>query len=136
MSAQVTNLAWGAYTFPTGYDRTENTQHVKDLIKHGADFLVKSWNNDAQAFVAVLGNNSQDFNYYGPVEEYEIYVDRPAFYINAQNPGKGNFCHNPKNGLEVCVEVWIQILKLASDSKKCPKITIQEDWPGKYVSRV
>ena len=84
---QVTNLAWGAYAFPTGYTRTQNTAHVNDLIKHGADYLVSSWNNKAQAFVAVLGNNSIDFNYYGPVEEYEIYNDRPAFYINAQAPG-------------------------------------------------
>lgn len=84
---QVTNLAWGLYSFASGYDRTQNTAHVKDLIKHGADFLVSSWNSGAQAFVAVLGNNSLDFNYYGPVEEYEIYVQRPAFYINAQAPG-------------------------------------------------
>lgn len=83
----VTNLAWGAASFADGYQRTNNTAHVKDLIKWGADFLVASWNNQAQAYVAVLGNNSLDFNYYGPVEEYEQYIDRPAFYINAQAPG-------------------------------------------------
>lgn len=85
---QVTNLAWGAASFADGYQRTNNTAHVRDLIKWGADFLVASWNSQAQAFVAVLGNNTLDFNYYGPVEEYEQYVDRPAFYINAQAPGK------------------------------------------------
>lgn len=85
---QVTNLAWGVTSFADGYQRTNNTAHVKDLIKWGADFLVASWNSQAQAYVAVLGNNSLDFNYYGPVEEYEQYIDRPAFYINAQAPGK------------------------------------------------
>lgn len=85
---QVTNLAWGAASFAAGYERTNNTEHVHDLIKWGADFLVASWNSQAQAFVAVLGNNSLDFNYYGPVEEYEQYIERPAFYINAQAPGE------------------------------------------------
>lgn len=87
---QVTNLAWGAYAFAAGYERSQQTAHVNALIRHGADFLVSSWNNQAQAFVAVLGNNSLDFNYYGPVEEYDIYVDRPAFYINAQNTGESS----------------------------------------------
>lgn len=83
----VTNLAWGAAAFAEGYQRTNNTEHVGDLIKWGADFLVKSWNNEAQAFVAVLGNNTIDFNYYGPVEEYDQYNERPAFYINAEATG-------------------------------------------------
>jgi hypothetical protein len=55
---QVTNLAWGAAAFADGYKRTNNSAHVADLVKWGADFLVSSWNNQAQAFVAVLGNNS------------------------------------------------------------------------------
>jgi len=55
---QVTNLAWGAAAFADGYKRTNNSAHVADLVKWGADFLVSSWNNEAQAFVAVLGNNS------------------------------------------------------------------------------
>ena len=54
----MTNLAWGAASFADGYARTGNSEHVADLIKWGADFLVNSWNNQAQAFVAVLGNNS------------------------------------------------------------------------------
>lgn len=83
----VTNLAWGAISFADGYKRTNTSDHVNDLIKWGADYLVASWNSKDQAFVAVLGNNSQDFNYYGPVEEYDYYVERPAFYINAQAPG-------------------------------------------------
>ena len=84
----MTNLAWGAAAFAAGYQRTNTTGHVNDLIKWGADFLVASWNSSAQGLVAVMGNNSQDFNYYGAVEEYEAYVARPAFYINAQAPGE------------------------------------------------
>ena len=88
----MTNLAWGATAFAAGYQRTNTTGQVNDLIKWGADFLVAAWNSSAQGFVAVMGNNSQDFNYYGPVEEYETYVERPAFYINAQAPGKAPLC--------------------------------------------
>jgi len=29
-----------------------------------------------------------DFNYYGPVEEYDQYNERPSFYINAQATGQ------------------------------------------------
>ena len=100
---QVTNLAWGAASFADGYQRTNTTAHVKDLIKWGADFLVASWNNQAQAYVAVLGNNSLDFNYYGPVEEYEQYIDRPAFYINAQAPGLPPASVN--SSLQLCVVI-------------------------------
>jgi hypothetical protein len=41
----------------------------------------------AQTYVAVMGNSTNDFNYFGPVEEYEDYLDRPIFYLDAQNPG-------------------------------------------------
>lgn len=38
--------------------------------------------------IAVVGNSTLDFNYYGPVEEYATYVkSRSSCYINAQNPG-------------------------------------------------
>jgi hypothetical protein len=38
--------------------------------------------------VAVVGNSTLDFNYYGPVEEYATYVkSRPACYIDEDNPG-------------------------------------------------
>lgn len=38
--------------------------------------------------VAVLGNSTLDFNYYGPVEEYEQNVaSRPSCYIDQTNRG-------------------------------------------------
>lgn len=79
---------------------------MNDLIKWGADFLVSSWNSQQQGFVAVLGNNSLDFNYYGPVEEYDRYVDRPAFYINAQNPGGCAFAYFFRGGEWAVRHVW------------------------------
>jgi hypothetical protein len=41
----------------------------------------------AQTYVAVMGNSTNDHNFIGPVEEYEDYLDRPIFYLDAQNPG-------------------------------------------------
>jgi hypothetical protein len=41
----------------------------------------------AQTYVAAMGNATNDYNFFGPVEEYEDYLDRPIFYLDAQNPG-------------------------------------------------
>ncbi len=41
----------------------------------------------AQTYVAAMGNSTNDFNYFGPVEEYAAYLERPVFYLDSQNPG-------------------------------------------------
>ena len=87
MAVQVTNLAWGAASFAAGYAKANETAEVNDAIKWGADYLVSAWNPKLSTFVAVVGNNTLDFNYYGPLEEYEQYLPRPVFVINNAQPG-------------------------------------------------
>lgn len=84
---QVTNLAWGYENFRVGFERTQNSAETQDLLAWGADYLVSAWNADTKSFVAVVGDNTTDFNYYGPIEEYQYYNKRPTWYADNENPG-------------------------------------------------
>lgn len=85
---QVTNLAWAFQSFEAGFERTQTSEEAQALIRWGADYLVSAWNPDNQAFVAVVGDNTTDFNYYGPIEEYQYYNKRPSWYADSANPGE------------------------------------------------
>lgn len=83
----VTMQAWSVDQFSAGYVKAGDLQNAIDGIVWGADYLVNAHSAPNQ-FVAVLGNSTLDFNYYGPVEEYSDFVkQRPSCYINAANPG-------------------------------------------------
>mmetsp|Transcript_6836 Transcript_6836/g.19716 ORF Transcript_6836/g.19716 Transcript_6836/m.19716 type:complete len:804 (+) Transcript_6836:5446-7857(+) len=83
----VTMQAWAVDQFPGGYEKADDLTNALDAIKWGADYLVNAHSAPNQ-FVAVVGNSTLDFNYYGPVEEYQDFVaERPSCYINAANPG-------------------------------------------------
>ena len=84
---QVTNLAWAFENFRVGFERTQNSEETEDLIRWGADYLVSAWNPGKNAFVAVVGDNTTDFDYYGPMEEYQYYNKRPTWYADNDAPG-------------------------------------------------
>ncbi|KAK9789217.1 hypothetical protein WJX73_008956 [Symbiochloris irregularis] len=84
----VTNLAWAMQAYPSGFEKANLQQESETLLKWGADYLVSAWNPTTQSFVAVVGDNTTDFNYYGPVEEYQYFnpSPRPTWYASTQNP--------------------------------------------------
>lgn len=83
----VTMLADTALTFPNGYKKAGDMGNVLDNIGWGADYLMAA-HSKPDRFVAVLGNSTLDFNYYGAVEDYDTYVkSRPSCYIDTNTRG-------------------------------------------------
>ncbi|KAK9828596.1 hypothetical protein WJX72_000945 [[Myrmecia] bisecta] len=82
-----TMLAWGLKAFKAGHDNVQETATAQEAIKWGADFLIASYPKP-NTFVAVIGNDTLDFDYYGPPEEYDSFVSsRPVFYLTEADPG-------------------------------------------------
>ena len=67
MCLQVTVLAYSIYTFPDGYSKVNELATALEALKWGSDLLVAATPN-AQNFVAVVGNDTQDFDTYAPPE--------------------------------------------------------------------
>lgn len=60
---------------------------VIDAVQWGVDYLVKA-HSAPNRFVAVLGNDTLDFAYYGSVERYDSYVKkRTTCYIDTKTRG-------------------------------------------------
>ncbi len=69
---------------PQGYEAAKQKQHVLDLIKWGADYLIKC-HVDKDTFVAQVGNVTQSHQYW--LRPEDMIEERPAFTVDPQNPG-------------------------------------------------
>ena len=56
--------AWAVDQFGGGYTKAKDLTNALDAIRWGADYLVSAHSAPNQ-FVAVVGNSTLDFNYYG-----------------------------------------------------------------------
>ncbi len=56
-------------SFNAGYTKTGELNTVLATIRHGADFMDKSFPRP-DVMLASVGNDTDDFAYYGPPEEY------------------------------------------------------------------
>ena len=59
-------LGFSIDQFAGGFQKAGNLQTSIDAMRWGADYLVKA-HSAPNRFVAVVGNSTLDFNYYGPV---------------------------------------------------------------------
>lgn len=85
---QVTQLAWDELAFPGGFGKTGKTGEVLDAIRWGADFLINSHSAPNQMIV-MIGSSNDDFGYYGPPEEKEMWVEAgwgKACYATPSDP--------------------------------------------------
>ncbi|MEO1393096.1 MAG: glycoside hydrolase family 9 protein [Cyanobacteria bacterium J06634_5] len=88
MAASMTLLAWGANEYREGYERSGQLDEAMDAIKWGTDYLLKAHvtkGDKTEAFYGQVGLGDVDHAYFGRVEDMQ--VERPAFKIDAQNPG-------------------------------------------------
>ena len=83
MCLQVTVLAYSIHTFPDGYSKVDELATALEALKWGSDLLVAATPN-AQNFVAVVGNDTQDFDTYAPPELCEC-----ARLCTQRGPGLG-----------------------------------------------
>ncbi len=56
--------AWAVDQFAAGYTKAKDLTNALDAVKWGADYLVSAHSAPNQ-FVAVVGNSTLDFNYFG-----------------------------------------------------------------------
>jgi hypothetical protein len=82
----VSELAMGVIAFQKGYSNIGELNTSLDAIRWGSDYLISSYTAPSQ-FVAVVGNNTVDFDYYGPPEEKEKNGGwGPVCYTTASSP--------------------------------------------------
>ena len=88
MAAMTTQLAWGAISFQEGYENAGQIKYIKETIQWATDYFVAVSNFawfSPNGFVGQIGNGHVDHSYWGRPED--MTMDRPAYYINAGNPG-------------------------------------------------
>ncbi|MEL6764475.1 MAG: glycoside hydrolase family 9 protein [Cyanobacteria bacterium J06607_6] len=88
MAAAMTLLAWGVDEYRDGYRRSGQLDEAMDAIRWGTDYIMRahvSENGRTKAFYGQVGLGDVDHAYEGRVEDMD--VERPAFKIDAQNPG-------------------------------------------------
>ncbi|MGD1897346.1 MAG: glycoside hydrolase family 9 protein [Phormidesmis sp.] len=88
MTSSMTLLAWGVDEYKNGYQKSGQLDEALDAIKWGTDYLLNAHvakNGKTQAFYGQVGLGDVDHSYFGRVEDMD--VERPAFKIDAQNPG-------------------------------------------------
>ncbi|KAK9823053.1 hypothetical protein WJX81_004364 [Elliptochloris bilobata] len=87
----LTQLAWTVVDFQQGLSKAGQLDEALAALRWGASYLM-ACHPQPNVFMAVQGNHSLDFEYYGPPEDYEQWVPkgpggrRLASYINASNP--------------------------------------------------
>ncbi|CCO26481.1 similar to beta-1,4-endoglucanase [Rhizoctonia solani AG-1 IB] len=91
-----TMLAWNVYAFPDGFKAVNELDEALEGVKWGTDYLVNCIANKdqfvGQLGVSAVGKTDVDFGYFGPPEEYDMWVplglkhSDGIAYINSSNP--------------------------------------------------
>ncbi|KAG9104462.1 hypothetical protein FRC06_002118 [Ceratobasidium sp. 370] len=92
----VTQLAFNVHAFPDGFKAVNEWEEALEAVKWGSDYLANCIANKdqfvGQLGVSAVGSTDVDFGYFGPPEEYDLWVplhlthtDGIA-YINSSNP--------------------------------------------------
>ncbi|KDN50952.1 hypothetical protein RSAG8_00581, partial [Rhizoctonia solani AG-8 WAC10335] len=92
----ITQLAWNVYAFPEGFKAVNEFDEALEGVKWGTDYLVNCIANKdqfvGQLGVSAVGKTDVDFGYFGPPEEYDMWVplglkhSDGIAYINSSNP--------------------------------------------------
>ena len=89
MAFSLTMLAWGGVEFPNEYAETQQLAPLLDVLKWGADYLMKCHVRNADgstaAFYGQVGDGDVDHAYWGRAES--MVMSRPSFKVDAANPG-------------------------------------------------
>ena len=84
MASMTTMLAWGAISFPDGYDWAGQTEWMTKALKWSTDYFMAAHTADTE-LVGQVGNGDADHAYWGRPEE--MTMARPAYKITAGSPG-------------------------------------------------
>lgn len=84
MAGAMTLLAWGGIEFRKGYEESAQWNYLLDAVRWGDDWLMKA-HPEPNVFYGQVGRGDLDHAFWGPPELMKM--PRPAFKIDAQNPG-------------------------------------------------
>ncbi|KAI0265157.1 family 9 glycosyl hydrolase [Gloeopeniophorella convolvens] len=84
LTFSIMSICWGANDFGKGYDLTNQTPYLDDMLRWGLDWLIKAHPAPRTLFVQVADGNL-DNAYWGG--DLNIPQDRPSYQINDTNPG-------------------------------------------------
>ncbi|KAG8717902.1 hypothetical protein FRC09_013505 [Ceratobasidium sp. 395] len=92
----ITQLAFNVHAFPDGLKAVNELDEAMDGVKWGADYIVNCIANPdqfvGQLGVSAVGETDVDFGYFGPPEEYDMWVPLKLThtdgiaYINSTTP--------------------------------------------------
>ncbi|MEL7034214.1 MAG: glycoside hydrolase family 9 protein [Cyanobacteria bacterium J06592_8] len=88
MASSMTLLSWGVMEYKDAYRQSGQLDEALDAIKWGTDYILKahvSENGSTQAFYGQVGDAKIEYNYW--ISPEEITMERPAFKLDAKNPG-------------------------------------------------
>ncbi len=86
MAYSVTMLAWGVKEYRDAYQSSGQLTAILNTIQFAARYLVKCHTAPNELYGQV-GNGGTDHAFWGPAESVEYYMSRPAYKIDAANPG-------------------------------------------------
>ncbi|KAG6832930.1 hypothetical protein H0H92_004814 [Tricholoma furcatifolium] len=84
LSAVLQSICWGAIDSGQGYDATNQTAYLDDMLRWGLNWLMKA-HPAANTLYVLVGDTNVDDAYWGGDEN--IPSNRPSFQINSTNPG-------------------------------------------------
>ncbi len=89
MAFSLTMLAWGGLEYADEYAETQQTAPLLEVLRWGADYLMKCHVRNADgstaAFYGQVGDGDLDHAYWGRAES--MTMARPSFKIDAASPG-------------------------------------------------
>ena len=84
MASAMTVLAYGGISYEDAYKSAGQYSYLQDAVKWGTDYLIKA-HVSPNEFYCQVGNGDVDHAYPGRPET--MTVNRPAYMLNANNPG-------------------------------------------------
>lgn len=89
MAFSLTMLAWGGVEYSDAYAETRQMAALLDVLKWGADYLMKCHvrnpDGSTATFYGQVGDGHVDHSYWGRAESMSM--SRPAFKVDVANPG-------------------------------------------------
>ena len=68
MAGAMTQVAWGAVSFQSGYEAAGQIDYLKAMLKWGTDYIAAA-HTSANEFVGQVADGDIDHNYWGRPEE-------------------------------------------------------------------
>jgi len=81
----MTTIAWYGLDFAKGVEMAGQTEHLKEAVKWGCDYLLKCHEKGTDVFYMQVGDGDIDHKFWKAVEDIDY--DVPSFYVNSEKPG-------------------------------------------------